>query len=234
MILLKYEGIRDIVRKNLLQIFMEVHIVTNDEDTSDESRSGRFCSDFNEGTMENLNVNLKQLMNYFVQLFYKTGKRYSCARSKLGKLLTVTSFVYARKGYVLFDEDIYKYDDCGTYIEELVAYVNREAYFVSKYYDCKDYIDVDIDEEAYVPFRYLDVSDIDEDVKNIMMDVFRTFGAYSAYELGMQIVPFIKLDGVVNSGNIVDLETIAQLNIYDLIGEDNELRKFLLSKEYVC
>ena len=34
--------------------------------------------------------------NYFIQLYYKTGEKYSCSITKLGKLLSIAAFICAK------------------------------------------------------------------------------------------------------------------------------------------
>jgi hypothetical protein len=59
--------------------------------------------------MEKMHANLRECMNYLIQLFYKTDKRYSCTRSKISKLLSILAFKYAVYSIQLFDEKIFRY-----------------------------------------------------------------------------------------------------------------------------
>lgn len=70
--------------------------------------------------MQNSNLRLKEITYYLIQQFYKTGEKYSCTQTKLGKLLSILAFKYARNGQKLFDTPIYKYPPrCGTLIKAL-------------------------------------------------------------------------------------------------------------------
>lgn len=228
---LKNRRIRVILGKNIIDINVEVQIVTNDKSAFAYDESCFFCSNTKDNIMVELKVNLEQATNYLIQLFYKTGKKYSCARSKLGKLLTVVSFVYARNGKRLFNESICKYDNCGTAINALKDYLDREVYIRNEYYDCLDAIEEDFDETVAIPKMYSDIEKVPDDVKDEIEKVFRKFGAYSAYDIGCLIISVINLDGVIKADEEIDLEKIHNLQISDYKElEQNELLKYLFGK----
>ena len=83
--------------------------------------------------MTELHADLKEIANYFIELFKATGSKYSCSRTKLSKLISIVAFVYAKKDEKLFDEKIYKYktdsvdEFCGTGIQELIFLIGRDA-----------------------------------------------------------------------------------------------------------
>lgn len=66
---------------------MAVKLVFEDGDNTSNSILLRQSYHGNE--MKNINVSLKSAANYFIQLFYKTGCKYSCTQTKIGKLLVM-------------------------------------------------------------------------------------------------------------------------------------------------
>ncbi len=173
----------------------------------------RLCGGMNlscekSGNMNNLRVNLNEAANYLIQLFYKTGMRYSCTRTKIGKLLSIVSFKYAQQGQQFFEESIYKYDDCGTAIKELTAHVDRDVYIRCNYSDDKkEYVEA-IDDTLALPdvaLKYCNTDNLKEDAKKVIVEVFRKFASFSARQLGELINPIVNYEGVTRTDGIVDL-----------------------------
>ena len=187
-----------------------------------------------EKWMEKLNTNLSHVANYFVQLFYKTGQKYSCTQTKVGKLLSVLAFLYARKGKILFDETVYRYKGCGAVIDDLKAVItDRDVYIKSKFEDfdgeiTEEIIDALFDESDESLNTYRDVSSISPELKDNIEKVFRKFGAYSAYSMGQLINPIVNYNGVADEYDAIDLEVIMSLNKDDF-DKSNELIEFLFS-----
>ena len=150
-----------------IKVEMEVCAETAGMSVAPHGKLHKTCA--KKTSMEKMNVNLEQAANYLIQLFYKTGKKYSCTRTKIGKLLSIVAFSYARKNSLCFNEKIFKYDECGTIINELEAHVDREIYLKCDYDNGKQMhtglIDESFDEEAYLNKRegnlkYLNIHDI--------------------------------------------------------------------------
>lgn len=176
-----------------------------------------------------LNANFRQSTNYLIQLFFKTGKKYSCTRTKLGKLLTIASFVYARKNEVLFSEAICKYNNCGTLINALTLFIEREVYLELEYVDNKQYIDACFDNDIEIPKFYSEVCDVDIELRKVLENVFRHFGSYTASDLGELIVPIINTGKVVNSNEEIDLNEIYRIDKNEILSNNkgNELIEFI-------
>lgn len=187
-----------------------------------------------EKRMDKLNTNLSHVANYFVQLFYKTGQKYSCTQTKIGKLLSVLAFLYARKGKILFNETVYRYKGCGAVIDDLKAVItDRDVYLKSKYEDfdgeiTEDIIDSLFDELDESLNIYRDVSSILPELKDDIEKVFRKFGAHSAYSMGQLINPIVNHNGVADENDTIDLEVIMSLNKDDF-DESNELIEYIFS-----
>ena len=179
--------------------------------------------------MENLNVNLEQAANYLIRMFYQTGQKYSCTRTKIGKLLSIVAFVYAKKDRRIFNETIYKYGDCGTTINELTATVDRDVYLQCEYQNDGNYINDQFDASALIPDKHKNISSIEKDVAIVLENVFRHFGSYSAYELGQFICPIIEASNMILENNVVNLPQLCKLEYKDFeVSENNHnLLKYL-------
>lgn len=184
--------------------------------------------------MEDLHTDLKEAINYLVQFFYKTGQVFSCSRTKIGKLLSIVAFLYARRGKKLFDQCICKYSqNCGTTITDLAFYVDRDIYIqYNGYDDGKKTIDSNlINNNITVPEQYINVDSISDDVKFSIKNVFLSFGAYSAIDLGNCINPIILYEGITQENGDIDLIKIYHLSKEDLLAQynDNSIDKTLIN-----
>ena len=125
-----------------LKIFMEVNADKLFENFDPHCKRQIAC--FNNIKMVNQIENLEVASKYLLEYFKKTGEKYSCSRTKIGKLLSIVAFVYARKDVRIFKEEIHKYNDCGTSIDELRSFVPLNLYRNSTYLDNKVSISDDL------------------------------------------------------------------------------------------
>ena len=187
-----------------------------------------------EGCMDQLHINLAEATNYLVQQFYKTQQKFSCTRTKLGKMLSIIAFRYARNGKVAFDELIYRYNDCGTTIDGLAAYADRDVYIQLIYYDDNKKItqtyDDDLDVSQNIPDKYKTISSLKETDKEIIKEVFYEFGAYSAKKLGEYINVIIE-ENVVESDGKIDLKQIHNMDKSRFENCTNALIDYLFNGE---
>ena len=175
--------------------------------------------------LEPLYVNLKDTAYYLISLFYKTGQKYSCTSTKIGKLISILAFQYALDGKKLLDEEIYKYGGCGTLIEKL-SFLPKDIYRpvgMNYIYD-KRYIDDVVDDSLMVHSFYRDFKDIPFDVRLRAEEVFRTFGAYSHMDLGKLLNPIV--DRTVDEKTDIIVLSKMPLAISQM-SEDNEIVRFL-------
>lgn len=169
-------------------------------------------------------VKLEDATNYLIDLFNQTGQIYSCTRTKLGKLLSIAAFKYARKGNLLFEENIYKYKGCGSVIDGLVAYTNMEAYINFVYKDGIKKVSEDISNPINDNPNLLK----DEEARCLIKDVFINFGAYSPSELGQCINTIVEYDNVTKKDDKIDLNRIEALEKDDEKNmEQNNLVSYL-------
>ena len=165
--------------------------------------------------MKELNVDLRDITNYFIQLFLRTGKRYSCTQTKLGKLISVLAFRYAINDEKLFNEVIFKYPPhCGTLIKTL-TFIPKDVYLrdiEKENFDTPNPITDCVLDDIEIPFEYKTSEDFPSSVELEIEDVFRNFGSYSGDDLAKQLNPIV--DEIVNqSDNEIDLSKLKSLDI---------------------
>lgn len=152
--------------------------------------------------MRELHIDLKTTTNYLVQCFYATNKKYSCTRTKLGKLLSIVAFIYAQEDVKIFDEPIYRYNGCGTAIKELAAFVDTEIYFLFDYSsDNKEIVDIESN-KTFFESNDINYQSIPTHLRNTINRVFKTFGSYSPSELGLCINPIVECISCSETGEV--------------------------------
>lgn len=195
--------------KNIYRLEVYAEIVISPE--FPQSGSGLACS--KKTSMEKKYIDLAQATYYLIQLFYQTGQKYSCTRTKLGKLLSIAAFYYARKNQILFKESICKYDGCGTTIKELSFIVDRDVYIRYSYSDSKSDISTnEIDETLFVPEKFTQVERLSDEIKDALKNVFIKFGAYNAVELGRALNIIVQHSDVSDVNGKINLCVISQLD----------------------
>ena len=154
--------------------------------------------------------------NYLIQLFYKTDQKYSCTKTKIGKLLSILAFKYAVKEIELFDEKIYRYPKCGTLIKELGVRIPLDVYrrdFDEKDNDGKKMISVDeLKHGTFIPKSYRDISMCYSWEREAIEDLFLNFGAYSTSDLADELNPIVEYKGICEPDGSINLEAIAHLD----------------------
>lgn len=172
--------------------------------------------------LQRLSVDLIHATNYLIQLFYATNKKYTCTRTKLGKMLSIAAFVYARKGQMLFDENIYKYKDCGTAIKELQVY-DQVIYTPDEFSDNSLVINVADSNATIENLDSYKVTNLSDDIKATLGDVFCNFGSYPASKLGDNLGMFLDLILDDEDSNKIDLTKILHINHTDFSETNDHL-----------
>ena len=170
--------------------------------------------------LRSMNVDIFQATNYLISLFYRTENRYSTSRIKISKLMSIVAFIYARWGIKLFQEDIFRYDNCGTIIPKLNR-LPKDICSMNFNNDTKKYISDDLFVDYEMPAGYSIFKDVPEDVKLVIEDVFRHFGAYSQVDLGDCLNKIVYLEGFVDSDDIIILEELKDLEMYNFKNDEN-------------
>lgn len=180
--------------------------------------------------MKKIRVHIKSLTYYLVSLFFKTGRKYSCTSTKIGKILSILAFKYAYNGILLFDAEIKKYENCGTIIEDSCFWVYPDEYICGKAQNNKKYIldelkePVDLPYNLYYRYEQLCQYDIPSYIKKDVEEVFRYFGAYSKEDLSEVLNPIVDMLTTECCGKI-DLSKIS--DIIDEVAQDNEVIKYI-------
>ena len=157
------------------------------------------------------NVQAVKAAEYLIKLFNSTQQKYSCTRTKLGKLLAIVAFRYARQGIKIFDENVYKYGDCGAIVGGLTL-LEREYFMQPSYNDNCQRIQGGIDsiDDSFNPI------DIPEDLKQELFSVFLEFGAYTPGALGKDINPLLDYENIVESDGLVNISKLISITALDL------------------
>lgn len=178
----------------------------------------------NDDKLEELNVDLRDLCCFLITLFYKTERKYSCCRTKVGKLLSILAFKYAMNNEKLFNERIYKYDECGTAIEKTGAILYRDEYYEYTYYDGQKKIYDMFNESVELPTRWKREINIPLTVMVDTVDVFRKFGAYSKTDLSEVLNPIV--DELTNE-SYGEIELCKIPLIIDKVDQENKVIQYL-------
>lgn len=167
-------------------------------------------------------ANLRETTNYLIQLFYKSGRIYTCGATKIGKLLAIAAISYARKNKQLFEENVVRYGECGATIETVKSYLDIAIYLPYNCNDNEEPFEKEFNENEIIPYRYEDISSLDDDVKKLIGDVFRNFGSYSPLRLGQNINTVINYSQDTINQNIIDLQVIPSLNLNEIKQNNSE------------
>jgi hypothetical protein len=172
--------------------------------------------------------NLLECANYLIHLYNRTGHKYELTRTKIGKLLSILAFRYAREKIKLFQCSIFKWPNSGTIIRELNQYTNIYSYYVGL---CQPEIKViskkELKKRADLTKSFQEYPNLSDKVKKDIEEVFLNFAAYPSYELSKLLNPIVEHEGVCH-GDIVDLEAIAQLDLKKF--PDNKVLNYIFNR----
>jgi len=199
--------------------------------------------------MEKMHIDVTSLAGFFISLFEETGWRYSCNRTKIGKLLSIVAFEYACNDKKLIDDDIYIYHDCGTSIPYATFGLDNILYCPGHCCDDKEYITSElngyiVDTTTSRKMRDLVqsfcnsievpiVTKLDNDIIENLKSVFRRFGSYSTEDLGKMLCKIVDMQKDKSDG-IVDLEQIKHNINYMFFSKDykgNDIVTYLFFKQ---
>ena len=183
-----------------------------------------------DNEMEKLNINLRDATYYLIQFFYKTEKKYSCTQTKIGKMLSILVFKYAKDGKQLFYEKIYKYPPrCGTLIKDL-TFIPKDIYIRDTDIedpDGEEIINIVFNDSVEIPDIYTNINNLTDDIKKEIECLFRHFGTYPASKLGEYLNPIVDKFIVSNSDEI-SLERMKYIDIEDFSdSEINDIIKYI-------
>jgi hypothetical protein len=181
--------------------------------------------------MKEAYINLEDAINYLVEQFYLTDRKFSCTRTKIGKILSIIAFRYALREQKLFKETIHEYNGCGTIIYEVMdRFDDGDIYTRIQYNDdCHIIKNEEFNKNAEIPNEYRNYNTLSEENKKIIRTAFCRFGAYSQSELGRYITSILSIKDVVNNNGEVNLDQISKLTDKDF-SEKNTVIKFLFEE----
>lgn len=144
-----------------------------------------------------IDYELEALTSYLVSLFYKSKKKYSCTRQKIGKLLALNTLCNIYNSKILDtlyidDESIY------TSFPGMLDFIYRDIYIKYPVSDDKKEFIEPFDESIKIPDMFktrIDRYKLDDDSKKMLEDIFRKFASYPTSDLNKminEILPIIK------------------------------------------
>lgn len=71
---------------------------------------------------------IKPYVCYLISLYYKTGCKYPCTRSKINKLLIIFKLCFIKNNLKTFDNKLIIYENGPSYFEYLGLTMERDAY----------------------------------------------------------------------------------------------------------
>lgn len=208
---------------------MEVYADKQTDCSFSHCKSKVACTQKKE--MEKLNFSLRDITNSFIQLFFKTEKKYSCTQTKLGKLVSILAFKFARNGILVFNDSIYKYlPNCGTFISAL-NFIPKDIYirdFESDDPDNMSDITEAFNEDAKIPVQYTVTETIPPQLNQEIKTIFIKFGTYPATNLGDLLNPIVNKISNGNDTEPLDILRLSSLTKNDFIdAENNKILEYI-------
>lgn len=164
--------------------------------------------------MDRMNESLEDITNYLISLFYMTDCKYSCTRTKIGKLLSIIAFSYACEDKKLFDDEIYKGDKLGPIIPVLqILWFPLEIYSFGKDEKCYDdmtVINEKFNEDVEFSTKFYNNQFLSVELKERVENVFRRFGAYPSVELSFLLKPIV-INATYGEYDEIDLSKISSV-----------------------
>lgn len=142
-----------------------------------------------EGVIERSTmVNILDAANFIIQLYFKTGKKYRCSRTKVEKLLVIAQLISIKdnnQSNKLLSEKICS-NPCGAGFPVLSKYLFSEIIDTEED-ESGNAIDCSLikeDAEYPVIYRIVDEDSFTPTIRKILRDVFLEFGNCKIKELG--------------------------------------------------
>lgn len=232
------------IKKGKVKFFMEVNADNIEkifyphckQNTAWCESKGMTETESTKGTIEGLeevNASLREITYYFIQLFYKTNKRYSCTQTKMGKLLSILAFRYAKRNkQKLFNEMIFRYPPCcGTLIKDLV-FIPKDIYtreLGQVDFDDSQHIDDELIDNVEIPLEYRKTDNLSASLKSDIEYVFREFGAYPGDVLGTLLNPIVQKI-IDNDSEPIVLSKLSGIERNDYGTDENIILEYIYSK----
>lgn len=131
-------------------------------------------------------INIVDAAKYLIQLYYKTGCRYHCTRTKIEKMLSIANLVSLKYGEALFAEKNVV-NPCGTGFPVLASFLFGDIVEGREDETCQDIHRELINESAVYPpiYEIENYGLISRKVYQLLLDIFLKFGNYDAKTMGI-------------------------------------------------
>lgn len=131
-------------------------------------------------------INIVDAAKYLIQLYYKTGCRYHCTRTKIEKMLSIANLVSLKSGEALFVEKNVV-NPCGTGFPILASFLFGDIVEGREDETCLEIPKELVNESAvYPPFYEIDNYSLSSrNVSQLLLDIFLKFGNYDAKTMGI-------------------------------------------------
>lgn len=148
--------------------------------------------------------------NYLVRLYYKTGEKYRCTRTKVDKLLSIAGFVYmTQKAEPLYEQELRLMSATGG-----IGFNEFSGWFFPEIVRGKEtetnkaiqgQLSKLTNQNTKIPLAYMDqYGDIKENIAKLLDSVFMRFGNYESNKLESAIAMFANNLAIENScGKII-------------------------------
>lgn len=182
-------------------------------------------------------VKVESAAKFLASLYFKTGKRYTCTKTKIEKMLTIAWFIKLRNGEQLFINSVL-INNCGTGVSGLEEF-EATVLMGSEPENRKRITDCICSEETNVPEIYKEksIGYIDDKIKKLLVDVFKEFGNWKAADIGIALDEFkddVSTFSELYDRYIVDFQKSRAL-FSDAIDkyEKNEIINFVIDYEEI-
>lgn len=134
-------------------------------------------------------TNILDAAKFIIQLYYKTGEKYHCSRTKVEKLLSIANLIAFKNNTKLFEEEIWV-NRCGVGIPVLSVFFFSDI-VAGKVEEESKHIELsEINENVQIPTMYNLYSTIGFTERELLTNVFLRFGAYDALIIGQAFDEF--------------------------------------------
>lgn len=173
-------------------------------------------------------IGIIESAKYVIRLYFRTGSKYTCSRTKVEKIVAIAAFTAYRQKKRLLIDNIYL-KNCG------VGFPQINTVFFSDIIDGKEddnqYIYDKIDVSIPVLERYIrnnDEDDLNPSVKELLETTFRTFGAFNSRTLGCAIDDF--------KNEIITNQIVDERKAIDFFSNDSLKNNYKnnLIIDYIC
>ena len=186
-----------------------------------------------QGSMKNMvcaeEINILEAAKFVVQLYYRAEQKYHCTLTKVEKILAIADLIVMRDGTELFSDKIVSHD-CGVGFPILSNFLYSNI--VSGEDEQSQPITCALDENIDIPKMYQISDDFPKYVKDILTNVFREFGDYTAKDLGLSFNVFketLLSSEVIDNEKVIDSKKVQEhfKNKNDLFLSKSSVYKFV-------